>query len=434
MTGIVAGSIALLFALLLNGAPVAFALLIAGAAGLYLTGGYYPLVGLLKTAPYEAVASYTLTTLPMFVLMAEFLTAGRFTRDLFSASDKWLGHLRGGIAYSAVAGGVLLAAISGSSSAAAGTLSSAAYPEMKRLGYDTRFSTAVLAVVGTLAIMIPPSIGLVFYGIITETSVGKLLVAGFVPGALTAAGYVLSINLLIRRKPEIAPRSAQKAPRSERIDSLKSVWPVLGLMFAIIIAIYTGVITPTEIGAVGALMALLLALFMGRVGQPGPAIVGALANATRNSAMILSIIACAAVFGAFITLTGVTQDLLRAIQSAGINRFLVLGAVLLLLLVLGFFLDQIAILVLTMPLVFPLLSGLGFDAVWLGIIFVKTAEIGLITPPMGLNVFIVSSTTKVPAQEVFKGIWPFVATELLILGILVAVPGFSLWLPSFAGF
>lgn len=432
MTGIVVGSIAFLFGLLLNGAPVAFAMLIAGAAGLYLTGGYFPLVGILKTAPYEHVASYTLTTLPMFILMAEFLTAGRFTRDLFSASDKWLGHLRGGIAYSAVAGGVLLAAISGSSSAAAGTLSSAAYPEMKRLGYDTRFSTAVLAVVGTLAIMIPPSIGLVFYGIITETSVGKLLVAGFVPGALTAVGYVLSINLLIRRKPEIAPRSAKKAPRSERIESILAVWPVLGLMLVIIIAIYTGVITPTEIGAVGALMALLLALFMGRVGWRG--IVGALANATRNSAMILTIIACAAVFGAFITLTGVTQDLLLAIQASGINRFLVLGAVLLLLLILGFFLDQIAILVLTMPLVFPLLSGLGFDAVWLGIIFVKTAEIGLITPPMGLNVFIVSSTTKVPAREIFSGIWPFVATELLILGLLIAIPGFSLWLPAAAGF
>lgn len=432
MTGIATGTIAFLFGLLLNGAPVAFAMLIAGAAGLYLTGGYYPLVGILKTAPYEHVASYTLTTLPMFILMAEFLTAGRFTRDLFSASDKWLGHLRGGVAYSAIAGGVLLAAISGSSSAAAGTLSSAAYPEMKRLGYDTRFSTAVLAVVGTLAIMVPPSIGLVFYGIITETSVGKLLVAGFVPGALTAVGYAISINLQIRRRPEIAPRSEGKASRAERIESVKAVWPVLGLMLLIIVSIYSGVITPTEIGAIGALMALLLAVFMGRVELS--AIIGALANATRNSAMILSIIACAAVFGIFITLTGVTQDLLLVIESSGVNRFVVLCLVLFMLFVLGFFLDQIAILVLTMPLVFPLLSGLGFEPIWLGIIFVKTAEIGLITPPMGLNVFIVSGTTDVPARVVFKGIWPFVATEFVILGLLIAVPGFSLWLPELAGF
>ncbi|WP_163849096.1 TRAP transporter large permease [Pseudooceanicola aestuarii] len=432
MTGVVTGSVAFLFALLLNGAPVAFAMLIAGAAGLYLTGGYYPLVGILKTGPYEHVASYTLTTLPMFILMAEFLTAGRFTRDLFAASDKWLGHLRGGIAYSAIAGGVLLAAISGSSSGAAGTLSAAAYPEMKRFGYDTKFSTSVLAVVGTLAIMVPPSIGLVFYGIITETSVGKLLVAGFVPGALTAVGYALSINLQIRRRPEIAPQSATRASRADRLESIRAVWPVLGLMLIIIISIYSGVITPTEIGAVGALLALLLAVVMGRTGPRG--ILTALANATRNSAMILSIIACAAVFGAFITLTGVTQALLMLIEASGANRYLVLGAVLLLLFVLGFFLDQIAILVLTMPLVFPLLFGLGFDPVWLGIIFVKTAEIGLITPPMGLNVFIVSSTTRVPARDIFKGIWPFVLTEFLILGILIAVPGLSLWLPAMAGF
>lgn len=432
MTGIAVGSVAFLFALLLNGAPVAFAMLIAGAAGLYLTGGYYPLVGILKSAPYEHVASFTLTTLPMFILMAEFLTAGRFTRDLFAASDKWLGHLRGGVAYAAIAGGVLLAAISGSSSAAAGTLSAAAYPEMKRYGYETSFSTAVLAVVGTLAIMVPPSIGLVFYGIITETSVGKLLVAGFVPGALTAIGYAVSINIQIRRRPEIAPRSPERAPRAERIASIRAVWPVLGLMLLIIVTIYSGIVTPTEIGAVGALMALVLSVAMGRVGVR--AILLALANATRNSAMILTIIACAAVFGAFITLTGVTQNLLLAIQNSGVSPYTVLFAVLFLLFVLGFFLDQVAILVLTMPLVYPLLSGLGFDAVWLGIIFVKTAEIGLITPPMGLNVFIVSSTTTVPAGVIFRGIWPFVATEIVILLLLIAVPGFSLWLPELAGF
>ncbi|WBU52433.1 TRAP transporter large permease [Paracoccus sp. SCSIO 75233] len=432
MTLIAIGCIVFLFLLLLNGAPVAFAMLISGAVGLMLTGGYYPLVGILKSAPYEHVASYTLTTLPMFILMAEFLTAGRFTRDLFTASDKWLGHLRGGVAYSAVAGGVLLAAISGSSSAAAGTLSSAAYPEMKRLGYDTGFSTAVLAVVGTLAIMIPPSIGLVFYGIITETSVGKLLVAGFVPGAVTAAASAFAIYFQIRRRPEVAPRSEHRATQAERKESIRSVWPVLLLMLVIIVAIYSGVITPTEIAAVGALMALILTIVMGRAGFAGFSV--ALANATRNSAMILAIIGCSAVFGAFITLTGVTQSLLSAIQEAGVHRYVVLLAVLLLLLILGFFLDQIAILVLTMPLVFPLLSGLGFDPVWLGIIFVKTAEIGLITPPMGLNVFIVSGTTGVPPREIFRGIWPFVATEFGVLCLLVTVPGLSLWLPALAGF
>ncbi|MFV0514836.1 MAG: TRAP transporter large permease [Jhaorihella sp.] len=432
MTAIALGCIAALFLLLLTGVPVAFAMLISGAAGLYLSGGYYPLVGILKTGPYEHVASYTLTTLPMFILMAEFLSAGRFTRDLFAASDRWLGHLRGGIAYSAIAGGVLLSAISGSSSAAAGTLASAAYPEMRRFGYEDSFSTAALAVIGTLAIMVPPSIGLVFYGVITETSVGKLLVAGFLPGAVTAIGYALTINFMIRRRPEIAPRSARKAPMAERMRTLGTVWPVLSLMLIVIAAIYSGVITPTEIGAVGALMALALSLAMGRMGWSG--FMDSLAKATRNSAMILTIVACAAVFGIFITLTGVTQNILGAIEAANVPPYAVLFAVLFLTMILGFFLDQIAILVLTMPLIFPLLSGLGFDPVWIGILFVKTAEIGLITPPMGLNVFIVSSTTGVAPDRIFRGIWPFVLAELAILLLLILVPGLSLWLPEVAGY
>lgn len=428
MTGIALGVTALLFVLLLVGMPVAFTMIVAGAAGLYLTGGFYPLVGVLKAAPYEHVASYTLSTLPMFVLMAEFLTAGRFTRDLFAASHGWLGHLRGGIAYAAVAGGVMLSAVCGSSTAAAGTLAAAAHPEMKRYGYDDSFSTGTLAVIGTLAILVPPSIGLVLFGVFTETSVGALLIAGLLPGALTALGYAVTIAVIVRRRPEVAPAAAAPAPMRERLIGLRTVWPVLLLMAGMIVAIYSGAITPTEVGAVGALAALVIALAMRRMGTAD--FFRALTAATRNSAMILSIIACSAVFGIFLTLTGVTQNLLTAIQAADVHPYLVLLAVLVLLFVLGFFLDQLAILVLTLPLVFPLLSGLGFDAVWLGILFVKAAEIGLITPPMGINVFVVASTTGVPVGKVFRGVWPFVFAELVVLALLVAFPAISLWLPG----
>jgi C4-dicarboxylate transporter DctM subunit len=418
----------LLFVLLLAGMPVAFTMLVTGAIGLYLTGGIYPLIGVLKTAPYEHVTSYTLSTLPMFVLMAEFLTAGRFTRDLFSASHKWLGHMRGGIAYAAVAGGVVLSAVSGSSTAAAGTLAAAAHPEMRRFGYSDSFSTGALAVIGTLAIMIPPSIGLVLYGVFTETSVGAMLLAGLLPGALTAIGYAVTIAIIVRRNPEAAPTQAEPAPMRERIAGLKPVWPILLLMGSMIAAIYSGAITPTEVGAVGALAALVIAIAMRRMSWKD--FFRALSTATRNSAMILAIIATSAVFGIFLTLTGVTQNLLLAIQAADISPYMVLFSVLLMLLVLGFFLDQLAILVLTLPLTFPLLSGLGFDAVWLGILFVKAAEIGLITPPMGINVYVVSSTTKVPVGKVFRGVWPFVFTELIVLALLIAVPAISLWLPG----
>ncbi len=277
------------------------------------------------------MASFTLSTLPMFILMAHFLTPGRFTRDMFGASYRRMGHLRGGIAYAAIAGGVMLSAISGSSTAAAGTLSSAAYPEMDRYGHAKSFSTATLAVVvGTLTIMIPPSLGLILYGVFTETSLGALLMAGILPGVVTALGYVLAINLIVRRNPAVAPRSGTRAP---------------------------------------------------------------LPRATRNSAMILAIIFCASVFGIFLTMTGVAQNLLRAIQTADIHPYLVLALVIPLLLIPGFFLDQLAVLVLTMPMTFPLLTGFGFDPVWFGVVFVKTSEIGLVSPPMGLNCFAVSSTT-----------------------------------------
>ena len=428
MTLVAIGIVILLFLLLINGMPVAFALLVSGAAGLYFTGGYYPLTGVLKTGPYEHVASYTLSTLPMFVLMAEFLTVGRFTRDLFAASHRWLGHVRGGITYAAVAGGVMLSAISGSSTAAAATLSAAAYPEMRRYGYGESFSTGALAVIGTLAIMIPPSLGLVLYGVFTETSVGALLMAGLLPGAVTALGYILTINFLVRRNPDVAPEAAEPLPVRERIAGLKSVWPILLLMVGMLAAIYSGVITPTEVGAVGALAALVLAVAMRRMGLR--AFLSALGAATRNSTMILSIIACAAVFGVFLTMTGVTQNLLLAIEQAKIPPFAVLMLVLALLLVLGFFLDQLAILVLTLPLTYPLLTGLGYDAVWLGVLFVKTSEIGLITPPMGLNAFVVASTTNVPVRQVFRGVWPFVIAELIILALLIAFPSIALWLPT----
>jgi tripartite ATP-independent transporter DctM subunit len=252
--------------------------------------------------------------------------------------------------------------------------------------------------------------------------------AGLLPGALTALGYAATIALIVRRNPEAAPSTAEPPPMRARIEGLKTAWPIMLLMVAMIVAIYSGIVTPTEVGAVGALCALLLAVAMRRMN--GRAFLEAIGSATRISAMILTIIACSAVFGIFLTMTGATQQLLMTIQASSIPPYAVLFLVLLLLLVLGFFLDQIAILVLTLPLTFPLLTGLGFHPVWLGILFVKTAEIGLITPPMGLNVFVVASVTRVPVGEVFRGVWPFVLVELVLLVILIAFPAISLWLPG----
>lgn len=417
-----------LLVLLLLGVPVSFATMIAGSLGVTITVGFGPLGGVLAYAPYEEVASFTLSSLPMFILMAEFLRAGRFTADLFNLTYSWVGHLRGGISYAAVGGGVLLAAISGSSTAAASTLAFVAFPEMRRFNYDAGFSAALLAVVGTLAIMIPPSLGLILYGVYTETSVGRLLVAGLIPGVITALGYVVTIWLLIRRKPDFAPRSATLPPLSDRLSSVGRACPVIALLGAMLFGLYSGIITATEVGAVGACLTLLTGVLMKRIGVE--AFWSACVNATRTSAMVLTIVGFSAVIGVFMALNGTTGAVLTLINEAGLPPLAVLILVLLILIVLGFFLDQLAILILTLPITFPILTGLGYDPVWMGVIFVKTAEIGLITPPMGLNVFVVAGVTRIKSSQVFRNVWPFVLVEFLTLALLVTLPALSLWLPG----
>lgn len=421
--------LALLFALLFLAVPVSFAMLIAGIVGLFAVGGIFPVVGVLKSGPYDHVASYTLTTLPMFVLMAELMGASRVTGDLFRAANGWVGHLRGGLAYAAVSGGVLLAAVCGSSSAAAATLSSSIYPEMRRYGYSDAFSTGALAAVGTLSIMIPPSIALVLYGILTETSVGKLLIAGVFPGLLTAAVYAVTIRLILTRsKSAEAAVVSEPLPVAERMRTSFAAMPMIVLLAAMIAFIYTGIVTPTEVGALGALSAFLIAAAMGRMGRS--TLSTALFRSTRSSAMILGIVAFSSVFAVFLTLSGAPQALLALVETSGLGPLPVLLIVIVILLVLGMFLDQIAILIITMPLIFPLLTGLGYDPIWIGVIVVKTAEIGLLTPPVGLNLFIVSATSGVPVATVARGITPFVLAELVVLAILVAFPSISLWLPG----
>ncbi len=419
--------IALLFLLLLNGMPVGFALLVSGSAGLWSVAGLPMVLGVLRSSPYEQAASFSLSTIPMFILMAELLTAGKVTRELFSACYFWLGRLRGGLSFASVTAGVLLAAISGSSSASAGTLAAAAYPEMKRYGYDEAFATGVVATVGTLAMMIPPSIGLVLYGIFTETSVSQLLLGGIVPGLMTAVGYAMTIFVITRLRPKAAPAGDQVYTIKEKMRSLVPIWPVVALMVVMIGAIYSGIVTPTEAGAVGSFVALLLALIKRRMSRSD--FRNALESATRNSAMIFMIIIGAMVFGVFLTLTGSTQDLINAIHQSGMSKWWVFLTFLLMYVILGFFLDQLAILILTLPLVFPIMMSLGFDPIWLGILFVKTAEIGLVSPPLGLNVYIVGAVTKVPVSTVFRGIMPFLVADFTVLGLIILFPQLALYIP-----
>lgn len=418
----------LLFVFLALGMPIAFALGISGSIGLIMLGGFQMFGGILQTTPYESVSSYLLSTIPMFILMAEFMTASGITKDLFFAANKWLGRLPGGLALAAIFAGTGMAAVSGSSTASAATLSSAAVPEMRRYGYQMDFSLGVVSIAGTLAVMIPPSIALILYGILTETGIGSLLIAGIIPGLLTAIGYMITVFIYVKLRPEVAPQVKEVVPLKEKFESIKYTWPMLLLIVAVIVAIYTGIVTPTEAGALGAFVAFLIALAMRRLTVQK--VNQALSRTLRSTTMILFIVIGAMIFSYFVTVTQVTQNLISFIQASDISKWVVLAAVVVIYLILGMFLDQIAILILTLPFTFPLITSLGFDPIWFGVIVTKTVEIGLVTPPVGLNVFVASGVTGVTPAVAFRGVILFVFVELVILLLLILFPTLSTWLPS----
>ncbi len=418
----------LLFVFLALGMPIAFALGISGSIGLIMLGGFQMFGGILQTTPYESVSSYLLSTIPMFILMAEFMTASGITKDLFFAANKWLGRLPGGLALAAIFAGTGMAAVSGSSTASAATLSSAAVPEMRRYGYQMDFSLGVVSIAGTLAVMIPPSIALILYGILTETGIGSLLIAGIIPGLLTAIGYMITVFIYVKLRPEVAPQVKEVVPLKEKFESIKYTWPMLLLIVAVIVAIYTGIVTPTEAGALGAFVAFLIALAMRRLTVQK--VNQALSRTLRSTTMILFIVIGAMIFSYFVTVTQVTQNLISFIQASDISKWVVLAAVVVIYLILGMFLDQIAILILTLPFTFPLITSLGFDPIWFGVIVTKTVEIGLVTPPVGLNVFVASGVTGVSTAVAFRGVILFVFVELVILLLLILFPALSTWLPS----
>lgn len=418
----------LLFVFLALGMPIAFALGISGSIGLIMLGGFQMFGGILQTTPYESVSSYLLSTIPMFILMAEFMTASGITKDLFFAANKWLGRLPGGLALAAIFAGTGMAAVSGSSTASAATLSSAAVPEMRRYGYQMDFSLGVVSIAGTLAVMIPPSIALILYGILTETGIGSLLIAGIIPGLLTAIGYMITVFIYVKLRPEVAPQVKEVVPLKEKFESIKYTWPMLLLIVTVIVAIYTGIVTPTEAGALGAFVAFLIALAMRRLTVQK--VNQALSRTLRSTTMILFIVIGAMIFSYFVTVTQVTQNLISFIQASDISKWVVLAAVVVIYLILGMFLDQIAILILTLPFTFPLITSLGFDPIWFGVIVTKTVEIGLVTPPVGLNVFVASGVTGVSTAVAFRGVILFVFVELVILLLLILFPALSTWLPS----
>ena len=433
----IALGVLLLIAMLMLGVPVGFALGIAGAISFLMVGSVTALTGLMQGVVHHTTASFVLLTIPMFVLMSEFLNAGGIAHDLMLACDRLLRNVRGGLAVACVLAGAVLAAASGSSTASVATMVRSAFPTMKALGYHQGFSIGTISIAGTLAIMIPPSIAMVVYGIITEESIGRLFMAGFIPGILTAIGYIITIWYCVWRNPTLVPsQTADERLRAgdqdtAKLDQRGRVWPVGILILMVLGCLYSGVATPTEVGALGAIGALIISLLMRRMSWNG--FVAALGNTARTTAMIVTIIFGAIIFGYFMAFTQATNTALDWISRSGLPPIAVLAGIMVFYILLGMIMDQFAILVLTVPITYALIKGLGYDGIWYGILIVKTAEIGLVTPPVGLNVFIASAASGVQPGEGFRGVAPFVVTEIIILIILIAFPQISLFLPNWLG-
>lgn len=413
---------------LATGMPIAFAMIISGAIGLIAIGGWELFLGVVQTGPFESVASFEFSTIPLFILMAEFLTASNITKDIFYASNKWLGRLPGGLGIATIIAGAGLGAMSGSSTASAATLSASAVPEMKKYNYKTHFAMGVVSIAGTLAFLIPPSIVLIVYGIMTETSISKLLISGIIPGIITALGYIVTIVLWVRKNPAVAPKVNEKPSMTEKLRSLKYLWPMIIIILLVIGGIYSGAVTAVEAGGLGAIATLSIGLIMRRLKYKQ--IEEATRKALKSSVMILTIIIGATIFGRYLTASQITQNIINLVSDTDLSKWVVLSIIVIIYLILGVFMDQTAILLLTLPLTFPLLMSYDFNAIWLGIIITKTAEIGMVTPPVGMNVFVASGAANESPSVAFKGVTPFVITDLIILVILIIFPFLSTWLPA----
>ncbi|GGE44730.1 C4-dicarboxylate ABC transporter permease [Primorskyibacter flagellatus] len=416
-----------LVAMLVFGLPVALAMAVSGATGLYMFGGWPILQGILKTSPLSTANDYEIITIPMFLLMAEFVIISGVANDLFRAATVWVGRLRGGVAMATALAGAGFGAISGSSTAAAATLASTSIPAMLKEGYEPKLACGVVAISGTLAMLIPPSIALILYGIIADIPIGALLIGGIIPGIIVTFTIILTIAFLVWRDPSVAPVGKSYTIR-EKFASLNRVGLVLILFFAVTGTIYSGIATPTEASGIGAFCAMLIAAWERKLSLTN--LLRALRSAAQTTCMVLFIILGAHIFGYFFTLTRVTNDITTWVGGLDASHGMILAVILLGYLILGFFMDQIAILILTVPVVLPLILDMGYDPVWFGVLVVVTAEVGMVTPPLGMNVFVVARYTRRPLGELFRGVAPHVWAHLIVIALLAAFPAITLWLPS----
>ena len=431
LSGVALGGLgmAFLFLLMLLRMPIGYAMALTGFLGLAV---FHPKLkaslSMLGMAPYSTAASFILVVVPLFILMGELAFNSGISKDLFDTANKWLGRLRGGLAMSAVAGCAGFAAVCGDSLATAITMGTVSLPEMKRKKYSAMLATGCLAAGGTLGILIPPSVGFIFYAIVTEESVGKLFIAGLLPGLLLATLFFLAIYIYARMNPEAAPRG-DKASLGEKIISLKGVFGMLLLFILILGGILGGIFSPTEGGGIGAVGAFVFALLKRRVTWQN--LKKALIDTVDITCKLLTILIGVGILSYFLAATRLPMELAEIITGLQVNRYLIFTAVIILFAILGCLMNVIPMILLTLPAIFPTIVSLGFDPIWFGVVTVIVMEMGQITPPVGVNVFALSSVaTDVPMETIFKGVFPFFICMLVCVGILVIFPQIALFLPG----
>jgi C4-dicarboxylate transporter, DctM subunit len=427
MTEAILGFLAV-FAMAFLRIPLAVSMSIAGIVGLGLMRGWTPAFASTSQTIFETGFHYVLSVIPLFVLMGNFVSRAGMAKELFNAANAFVGHRRGGLAMASIIASGGFGSICGSSIATAATMSRVAYPEMKAHGYKDTLATGAIASGGTLGILIPPSTILVIYGIITETDIGRLFVAGILPGMVAIACLCLAVVFITWRDPAAGP-AAKRFTWSERLQAIRGIWGV-ALLFALVIGgIYGGVFTATEGAGVGAAGAFLFALARGALNPR--LLMEVLIESSRTTAMLFMILIGAMIFTNFINFTSMPGDLRDFVLQFSPHPVMVVVVMMGIYLALGMVMEELAIVLLTIPVFFPVITGLGFDPVWFGILIVTIVEIGMISPPVGLNLFVLNALLPdVKLTTIYKGVWPFVLADIIRLAILIAVPAIALWLPS----
>lgn len=427
MVGII--GILVLFMLILLRFPVGLALLLVGFGGYITVTNLKIGMSQVGISTFSTVKDFNLSVMPMFILMGMFLSYSGLAKELYKAVDAWVGHVRGGLAMATIGAAAVFSSISGSVTATTATMAKVTLPEMKKYEYQPSMSTASVAAGGTLGILIPPSVILILYGVLTMENIGELLIGGLIPGLILTVGFMLTIYFQILKNPSLAPRKTSRKSLIDMILSLKSVWPFLLIFILSIGGIYFGFFTPTEAGGVGAAGAFAVAAVTKRLNWQR--LIESLDETVRLTVMIFMILIGASLFSKFLAMTQIPMNFASYVAGLGWSPYLILFLILFVYLILGCFLEGIAILVLTMPITYPMITEMGFDGIWFGIVMVMVLNMGLITPPVGLNVYIISGVAKdIPIQTIFRGVLPMLLTMLLFTILIIFVPEIVTFLPS----